>query len=55
MNALHYVAQHGHDREASLLLKAGINVDAINNVSSVKIIMIILLKYSYTVVFWCIK
>lgn len=52
MNALHYVAQHGHDREASLLLKAGINVDAINNVSTVsylrkKIIMIILLKYPY--------
>ena len=32
MSALHYVAQHGFDREASLLLEAGINVDAVNNV-----------------------
>lgn len=33
MSALHYVAQRGHDREAGLLLEAGINVDAVNNVS----------------------
>lgn len=35
MSALHYVAQHGFDREASLLLEAGINIDAVNNVSKV--------------------
>lgn len=35
MNALHYVAQHGFDREASLLVEARINIDASDNVSNV--------------------
>lgn len=33
MSALHFVAQHGFDREACLLLDAGISADAVNNVS----------------------
>ncbi len=35
MSALHYVAQHGFDREASLLLDAGVDVDAVNNVGNI--------------------
>ena len=34
MNALHYVAQHGHDREARMLLEAGVNTDTVDNVST---------------------
>jgi len=34
MNALHYVALRGFNREASLLLEAGINRDAVDNVSN---------------------
>lgn len=33
MNALHYVAQRGFDREARLLLQAGININAVDSVS----------------------
>lgn len=35
MNALHFVAQHGFDREASLLLDAGISINAVDNASNV--------------------
>ena len=34
MNALHYVAQHGHDREARMLLEAGVNTDTVDDVST---------------------
>jgi hypothetical protein len=33
MNALHYVAQHGFERETSLLLEAGVNTDTVDGVS----------------------
>lgn len=37
MNALHFVAQHGFDRVARLLLEAGININTVDNVRQVNV------------------
>lgn len=44
MNALHYVAQHGFDREAGLLVEAGINIHASDNVSYVITVIVVYIK-----------